>query len=93
MAPPATISDLENIFGNIISFLLAGGALSLLIMLIVTGFRFLTSGGDNKTLESAKNTFTYAIAGFIILSLSYIIIKIIEGITGIQGLTIFKITK
>lgn len=93
MNPPPTIGELEDIFGNVISFLLAGGALILLIMLFVTGFKFLTSSGDTKTLESAKNTFTYAIAGFIILSISYILIKVVEGITGVQGLTIFKITR
>ena len=54
----------------------------LFILLLSAGFKFITSGGDPKATESAKKTLTSAIAGLVIILLSYIILLLIKKITG-----------
>lgn len=94
MGDPATISDLENVFENIVSVLLAGGALTLFIFLLSSGFKYLTSSGDPKAVEGAKKTLTYAIGGFVALAFSYMVLRLIGMFTGtediITNFTIFK---
>jgi hypothetical protein len=93
MQDPPTLQKLEDVFGNLVSTLVAIGAFGLLIMLLWGGFKYLSSGGDQKATESARNTITYAIGGFIFLAGSYMVLKIIEGITGVSNITNFTIFK
>lgn len=88
---PAKLEGLEAVFENIVSLITTVAGFALFIMLIVGGFRFLTSGGDPKAVESAKGTLTYAILGLVLIIASILILKLIEEITGVQ-VTIFKIT-
>lgn len=91
-AEPAKLQDLEKVFENVVTFLLALGGIVLFLMLLSGGFKYLTSGGDPKAVESAKNTLTYAIGGFILLAFSYLILVIIGTLTGadVTNFTIFK---
>lgn len=62
---------LSNIFAtiaNIILFLVGAVAV---IMLIVGGFRYVTSNGDQNSVTAAKNTILYAIIGIVVAFLAY----------------------
>ncbi len=83
-ACPAAISELENIFSNILGLVAALAALGCFIMLIVGGFKYLTSGGDQKATASARNTITYAIIGLILLIVAWLILLFIQAITGVD---------
>ena len=91
MDEPAKISDLGEIFGNLVSAILGFAGIVFFILLISGGFKFITSGGDPKAVESAKKTLTYAIGGLIVLLLSYLFLILIKEITGVD-VTEFKIT-
>lgn len=92
--PPAKLSDLEDVFGNVVGSLLALGGVILFIMLLSGGFKYLTSSGDPKAVEGAKKTLTTAIGGLVMLIGSYIILKIIGDFTGTGNIiTNFKIFK
>lgn len=86
----ATIKGLEAIFENIVTVVLALGALTVFIMFLVSGFKFITSGGDPKAVASARNTITYAVAGLVLLALAYLILVFIQAFTGAQ-ITTFRI--
>jgi len=86
----ATISCIVPLVINFIQAVVAFGGVALFVMLIVGGFRFLTSGGDPKKLEGARGTVTQAIAGIVIMSLAYLIILTIQNFTGITTLTNFE---
>jgi|SRR3989344_4345325 len=73
-----TIQGFEAVFENIITVVLAFGALVVFIMLLSGGFKFLTSGGDGKKVEAAKGTLTYAIGGLALLALTYLILVFIQ---------------
>jgi len=86
----AQLRDLEGVFGNVVSVVLGLAGIVLFIMLILGGFSYITSGGDPKKVESARNTLTYAIGGMIFIALAYLILKFIEVFTGVP-VTEFKI--
>ena len=94
MGQPPTLQKLEFVFENVVTSLLALGGIVLFIMLLTSGMKYLTSGGDPKAAEGAQKTFTYAIGGLVLLAGSYIILRIIGAITGtdsiITNFTIFK---
>ncbi|MDB5166140.1 MAG: hypothetical protein JWM37_212 [Candidatus Saccharibacteria bacterium] len=47
------------------------------IMIIIGGFRYITSGGDSGKVGSAKNTIIYAIIGLILVALAQVIVNIV----------------
>lgn len=91
MEDVAKISDLDSVFENVIGKLLGFTAIVLFVMLLMGGFKYITSGGDPKATESAKKTLTYAIGGVVLIAVSYLIILIIQELTGanITEFTVF----
>ena len=47
------------------------------IMLIIGGIRYVTSGGDSKKVTDAKNTVLYAIIGLVIAFLAFAIVNFV----------------
>ncbi|MAG60113.1 hypothetical protein CMO96_05005 [Candidatus Woesebacteria bacterium] len=86
----ATFEFAEVVFENVLLVIFAFAAIVLFIMFLIGGFRYLTSGGDPKAVEGAKGTLTHAIAGLVVLVLAFIILKLIETITGVD-VTTFKV--
>lgn len=89
---PAQLSQLEDVFGSVVTSLLALGGIVLFLMLLSGGFKYLTSGGDPKATEGAQKTLTYAIGGMVLLAGSYMILRIISDFTG-ADVTNFVITR
>ncbi len=87
----ATIKDLEFLFGNVVSAALGLAGIVLFILLLVGGFKYITSGGDPKATESAQKTITYAILGLILILVSFLILVLIKTITGVD-VTKFNVT-
>ncbi len=86
----ATIKGFEGLFENIVTVVLALAGIAFFIAFVVGGFKFMT-GSDPKSLDSAKNTLTYAIAGLVIVAISYLILVVIANFTGVQGILNFKV--
>jgi cytochrome bd-type quinol oxidase subunit 2 len=64
------IATIINLFSLIV------GVVSV-IMIIIGGFRYITSGGDSNNVTSAKNTILYAIIGLIIVALAQTIVRFV----------------
>ncbi len=47
------------------------------IMIIVGGLRYITSGGSDTSVTSAKNTILYAIIGLIIVALAQVLVRFV----------------
>ncbi len=87
-SPARTITQVfPGGIGDIISFavpaLITVAGLAFLGYLIMGAFRFVTSGGDQKSVDGAKKTITYALIGLLIVFASYWIIEILQTVTGI----------
>lgn len=64
------IADIINIFSVIVGIVAV-------IMIIIGGFKYITSGGDSGNVTGAKNTILYAIIGLIIVALAQFIVKFV----------------
>lgn len=83
----ATISSLTPLITNVIKAIVVFSGVVLFVMLLVGGFLFLFSAGDQKKLEKAKGTITGAFTGLLVLVGSYLILLLIEKITGVKVTT------
>lgn len=68
------VNDIITLVINVFSVVV--GVIAV-IMIIVGGLKYITSGGDSGNITSAKNTILYAIVGLVIVALSQIIVKFV----------------
>lgn len=87
-----TINCLPILFQNIISAALLFVGVVAVFLIIYSGLKFISSGGDAKQTEEAQKTLTYAILGLILVLLSFFIINLIADITGAQCIKLFGFT-
>lgn len=62
------ITTIVNVFSYIIGIVAV-------IMVMVAGFKYITSNGDSGAISSAKNTLIYAIVGLAIVALAQFIVN------------------
>ncbi len=68
------INDIVVTVVNILSFIVGAVAV---IMIIVAGFKYVTSGGDSNSISGAKSTLLYAIVGLIIVAMAQFLVKFV----------------
>lgn len=66
------INDLIRSVINLLSVIV--GVIAV-IMIIVGGLRYITSGGNDTSVTSAKNTILYAVIGLIIVALAQVLVR------------------
>jgi hypothetical protein len=77
------IQDIVTLVVNIFSIVVGIVAV---IMILVGGFKYITSGGDSGNITSAKNTIVYAIIGLVIVALAQFIVKfVLDKVTTAGG--------
>jgi len=81
---PAGVAELENLVSRIISLSVAASGIALLVVLTIAGFKFLTSGGEPKAIQSASQAVTWALLGMLFLVIAWLVLQLIESITGVQ---------
>ncbi|KKR66644.1 MAG: hypothetical protein UU09_C0049G0002 [Microgenomates group bacterium GW2011_GWA2_40_6] len=79
-----TIQGVECLFYNILQFVVFFAGLIFLFMFISGGFKYLTSGDDEKAVAAAGSTLTSAIIGLIGIIASWLILSFIQKFTGIN---------
>lgn len=87
----ATIQGLGCMLANILSIGVTGIGLAGFVMFLVGSFSYLLSGGNSKTTEQARGTFTYAVIGLVVALSAIIILRIIVAFTGVQRILQFEI--
>ena len=78
----ARLTCLPAVFQNILFFALMAAGIVAVIFIIYAGFRYVTSEGDQKRIDSARKTLTWAIIGLIIILMAFFIVNFIGTITG-----------
>lgn len=74
---------------NVVYGALALSGAAAIILLIISGIKFLLSNGDPLRIEQARKTATYAIIGLVIVLLSFFLVNIVAKVTGAQCLMKF----
>ena len=87
---PAGLDQLEQMIGNIISVIVGLGFIAMLVLLIMAGFKYLTSGGEPKALQAAHHTLAWAILGLFLMAVAWMLLQLIQAFTGIE-VTVFNI--
>jgi len=91
------VTDIVAIIRAIIQFILIIAFVAAFIMLLIGGIRWITAGGDEKGVASARNMITAALIGLVIVLISYAIIRLVETFFGFniisEGITIPNITQ
>lgn len=87
----ATIQGLRCMIANVLSVTITAIGFAGFVMLIIGSFRYLTSGGNSKGAETAKNTITFAVIGLVVALSSYVILNLIAEFTGVKTILNFVI--
>ncbi len=86
----AGLKQIEDVFTNVISVVVALGFIALLVMLITAGFKYLTSGGEPKAIQAAHQTVSWALLGILFMAIAWLVLQLIHVFTGID-VTKFKV--
>jgi len=84
---PITKPELANlglIISELLKYIFVIAGLILFFLLVTKGLQYLTSGGDPKKVEGAKQGLTAALIGFLIIFISYWLIQIAEFVLHID---------
>lgn len=68
---------LNNLIRRVINLLSIIVGFVAVVMIIIGGFRYITSGGSDTGVTSAKNTILYAIIGLIIVALAQLLVRFV----------------
>ncbi len=82
---PPTLLSFGSMAGSLISLLLIGSAIVLFIMIIVTGLRYITSGGKKENVDKTAKGLLYSVVGFGLVFLSFIILQLLSSVTGLSS--------
>lgn len=60
------------------------------IMIILAGLKYITSGGESSNVSGAKNTIIYAIVGLVVVALAQFIVRFVlsnasQGLSGVSS--------
>lgn len=67
---------------GIINLLITIAGIISVIMIIVGGIKYTTSGGDAKSITSGKDTLVYAVIGLVIAIMAFAIVNFVIGKIG-----------
>ncbi len=87
-----TLDCATVLFQNLIFWALTFAGIIALFLVILGGIKYITSGGDPKAADGAKKTITWALIGLIVILMSFAVLNIIAGITGVGCITKFGFT-
>ena len=74
-----TNNDLGGSIKTIVNILLYVLGAIAVIMIVIGGIRYATSGGDSNSVTGAKNTILYAVIGLVVAMLAYAIVNWVVG--------------
>ena len=72
-----TSTDLPGFIKSIINVLLFVLGFIAVLMIIIGGIRFVTSGGDSNSITSARNTILYSVVGLVVALMAFAIVNFV----------------
>ncbi len=85
-APITDIAGVESLLNRILNIVFVIFFIIAVLFIILAAFGYLTAGGDDEKVKSAKQKLIYAIVAIVVALLATGIDNIIEGILGGQEL-------
>lgn len=78
----ASLSCIQVVYANLGNALFVFAGVVAVFFVAFSGLQFLTSAGDPMKVGKARQSLTFAVAGLIIVVLSYVIIRLVATVTG-----------
>lgn len=69
--------SVQSVIQNVIDLLLFLVGIIAVIVIVVSGFRFVTSNGDPQQISKAKDSIIYAVIGIVVAVMAYAIVNFI----------------
>lgn len=88
--PIPTFGSIQAVVAALINIAFMAAGVVAIIFLIIGGFRYVTSSGNQEAIEGAKATILNAIIGLIIIFLSFLIVNYILGELGVNPVKVEK---
>jgi cytochrome bd-type quinol oxidase subunit 2 len=73
--------QIDTVITQVIQVMSAIAGVAAVIMIIISGFRFITANGDSSTIAAARRTLIYALVGLVIVAISQSIVWFVLGRT------------
>jgi hypothetical protein len=90
---PSRLTDLETVFTNVVKAAIPGAGIVLFIILLFAGLNYMSAGDDPKKVASARAMITYAIIGMVVISMAYLILRLVALFTGVDSILNFQIAQ
>lgn len=74
---PGEDTGISGLVGAIVNILSLIVGIAAVIMLIIGGLKYVTSGGDSNAISSAKNTILYALVGVVVAVLAQFLVHFV----------------
>lgn len=88
------VGILELLLTGIIRVLIIGAAVFFVFFFIIGALRWIMSGGDPKSIESARNQIVHALIGLVIIFSLFAVLRLLDVLFGINILQIdFELLK
>lgn len=72
-----TQGDLMTLIYGVINWAIGIAALLCVVILIVSGYKYITAAGDENKVESATKTLTFAIVGLVVCFIAVILVQFV----------------
>ncbi|PIT89175.1 MAG: hypothetical protein COU27_01590 [Candidatus Levybacteria bacterium CG10_big_fil_rev_8_21_14_0_10_36_7] len=96
ISPPPNIPTsssgltLSTLISFLLGFAIAVGIIFTLAMIVYGGFNWITSEGDKKKIEAARNTIVWSFVGLFLMVAALLIINIFTTALSLNGALIIK---
>jgi len=86
-----TIDCIADLIRTLLNTAISIAGFIVVVMIIMAGYKYITSRGDAAALDSARKTIIYAIVGLFVIMLSYAFINLVVNIITGRPLSSFTI--
>ena len=82
----ATLACLPIVAQNVINALIVIAGIVCVFLIIYSAYQFIMSEGNPEKVSGARKTLIYAIAGFIFILISFLLVNVFGQFTGVDQL-------
>jgi len=69
--------DINKVLKGVLNLLSVIAGIAAVIMIVISGMKYITSGGESQAVTNAKRSLIYAIVGLIVVALAQIIVHFV----------------
>lgn len=82
---PVGETNLGQVLASVINALLLFAGAVAVLFLIIGGFRYVVSTGNEQQVDAARKTILYAVLGLIVIFIAFVLTRLIQDYLGVRG--------